>query len=104
MANANKKPKPLSQCDAKFVAWAEKNKITIPDVFKDDPTYKIWLSAWRVAYAVGLQRGHEQREKQYYIRSKRLRPLSFSEMEELFEGCTNGRQFGLRIEERHGIL
>lgn len=106
------KPKPLNSCDNKFVIWIASNHYELPgnyavtpNLYKDDPMYAVWQAAWRSAYSAGIMRGQKQgRQQVEYFNLKARRPMSYSTMEDLFEGCKNGREYGLKIERWHGIF
>lgn len=115
MANAKKKPKPLkplNRCDNKFVQWMVMNNLELPgnyavnpSLYKDDPLYVAWKAAWSSAYPSGIMNGQKQGRKQIEVINKKHRsPMSYYEMADLFEGCKNGREYGLKIERWHGIF
>jgi len=107
----NPKPKPLNTCDNKFVIWMVSNRCELPgnyaatpNLYKDDPMYGVWQAAWRSAYSTGVMRGQKQGRQQIEKFNKQTRtPMSYSTMEDLFEGCKNGREYGVKIERWHGI-
>jgi hypothetical protein len=108
MVNAKKKPKPLNDCDEKFHAWVSRAYGKLPEgqdfSLEDELLHEVWVAAWRSAYSTGIMRG----QKQGYVHMQHLaedrrKPMSYLEMADLFEGCKTGREFGLRIEDWHGI-
>ena len=71
----------------------------------DDFMFEVWQAAWRSAYATGIMQGQKQGRRQIEKFNRQARyPMSYSQMEELFEGCQNGREYGLKIEQWHGIF
>jgi len=99
----------MNDCEEKFHRWFSKKYGTLPESqdfpLRDEFIYEVWLAAWSSAYSTGIMRGQKQGRQQieqfnYAARS----PMSYSTMEELFEGCKNGREFGLKIERWHGIM
>jgi hypothetical protein len=104
MASVKEKPKLLNNCDSKFVFWMDENRMLVPGDFRDDPMYKAWCAAWNRAYSTGLMRGQKQgRMHMQHLAEDRRKPMPYYEMEELFEHSKNGRDYGLKIEQWHGI-
>ena len=104
-----KKLKPLNKCDEKFWSWFSNEYSKLPEG-EDFPVsaeiiYELWSSAWPTVYATGLARGHSQRRIHVMPQNNKGRiPMPYYTMEDLFEGCKNGREFGLKIERWHGIF
>ena len=104
-----KKPKPLNQCDQCFHSWVSRAYSELPEgqdfPADDEFMYEVWLAAWRSAYSAGIMRGQQQGRQQIaQFNYAARRPMSYSTMEELFEGCKTGREYGLKIERWHGIV
>lgn len=104
-----KKPKPLSLCDQSFHSWVSRAYSELPEgqdfPADDEFLYEVWLAAWRSAYSTGIMRGQKQGRLQVEYFNKAARtPMPYHTMEDLFEGCKTGREFGLRIERWHGIV
>ena len=103
-----KKPKPLNNCDERFHAWVSRAYGKLPEgqdfSVEDELLYEVWVAAWRSAYSTGINRGQNQIVARYRVREEIKRtPMSYQEMADLFEGCTTGREFGLRVERWHDI-
>ena len=104
-----KKPKPLNDCDEKFISWMSRAYGKLPEGqdfrLSDEHMHEVWCAAWRSAYSTAIVRGQQQGRQQIEMFNSAARmPMSYSTMEELFEGCKNGREFGLKIERWHGII
>lgn len=86
-----------SVCKDRFFKWMEKEFGVIPsESFESTQEWKIWKSAWVRAQSYGSEM---QRQK-----FKKLNPpLSDAELKELFTYSLNGKEFGRKVEERHGI-
>lgn len=99
-----KKLKPLNKCDEKFWSWFSNEYSKLPEgedfPVSDENIYELWSSAWPTAYATGLARG----QKQGRMHVEERTPMPYYTMEDLFVGCSNGREFGLKIERWHGIF
>jgi hypothetical protein len=108
MVNAKKKPKPLNDCDERFHAWVSRAYGKLPEgqdfSLEDELLHEVWVAAWRSAYSTGINRGQNQIVARWRMREETKRtPMSYLQMADLFEGCKTGREFGLRIEDWHGI-
>ncbi len=98
----------MNDCESKFHTWMSKAYGKLPEgedfPLRDEHMYEVWQAAWRSAYSTGIQRGQMQGRGQIERFNRNMRtPMGYSQMEELFEGCKTGREFGLRIEKWHGI-
>ena len=104
-----KKQKPLCQRDEKFHYWISRAYGKLPEgedfPLETEHMYEVWKAAWSSAYSAGIMRGQQQgRQQVEYFNYCARRPMSYSQMEDLFEGCKNGREYGLKIERWHGIF
>ena len=99
----------MNDCEAKFHAWMSRAYGALPEgqdfPADDEFMYEVWLAAWRSAYSTGIMQGQKQGRMQIEKFNKQTRtPMSYSTMEDLFEGCKNGREYGVKIERWHGIF
>ena len=99
----------MNDCETKFHHWMSKAYSQLPEgedfPAPDDFMFEVWQAAWRSAYSTGIQHGQKQgRQQVEYFNYCARRPMSYSQMEDLFEGCKNGREYGLKIERWHGIF
>jgi hypothetical protein len=104
-----KKQKPLCQRDEKFHHWISRAYSKLPEgedfPLETEHMYEVWKAAWSSAYSAGIMRGQQQgRQQVEYFNYCARKPMSYSQMEDLFEGCKNGREYGLKIEQWHGIF
>lgn len=85
-------------CREKFIKWAVDNKL-IPNANAPIDTlqeWTVWKGAWHRAQSYGAEK---QRQKFKQINP----PVSDEELKHLFLTSSNGKEFGRRLEERHGI-
>jgi hypothetical protein len=99
----------INNCDERFLAWVSKAYSELPEgqdfPAPDEFMLEVWQAAWRSAYSSGIMQGQKQGRMQIEKFNKQTRtPMSYSTMEDLFEGCKNGREYGLKIERWHGIF
>ena len=101
--------KKTNDCNEKFHRWMSKAYSKLPEG-EDFPMptefmLEVWQAAWRSAYSTAIQHGQKQGRGQIEKFNRQARtPMSYSTMEDLFEGCKTGREFGLKIEKWHGIF
>ena len=99
----------MNDCENKFHHWMSRAYSELPEgedfPSPDDFMFEVWQAAWRSAYSTGIMQGQKQGRRQIEKFNRQARyPMSYSQMEELFEGCQNGREYGLKIEQWHGIF
>lgn len=99
----------MNDCEGKFHHWMSRAYSELPEgqdfPADDEFLYEVWLAAWRSAYSTGIMRGQAQGRGQVeHFNYKARKRMPYSTMEELFEGCKNGREYGLKIERWHGIM
>jgi hypothetical protein len=99
----------MNDCEEKFHRWMSRAYSKLPEEqdfpLRDEHMYEVWCAAWRSAYSTGIMRGQAQGRGQVeHFNYKARKRMPYSTMEDLFEGCKTGREFGLKIERWHGIL
>jgi len=99
----------INNCDERFLAWVSKAYSELPEgqdfPAPDEFMLEVWQAAWRSAYSSGIMQGQKQGRMQIEQQNNKGRtPMPYYTMEDLFVGCTTGREFGLKIERWHGIF
>lgn len=98
----------MNKCEESFHRWLSKTYSELPEG-EDFPApdgfmFEVWQAAWRSAFSTGLNHGQNQIMTRWRMMEKKARtPMPYTTMADLFEGCTTGREYGLRIEKWHGI-
>lgn len=85
-------------CKEKFIEWALKERIIADEDedFSSEPAWLAWKSSWSRSRGVTIEK-ELQRYREYN------KPLSEEKIKELWNLCSQGKEFARLIESAHGI-
>jgi len=85
-------------CREKFIEWAMKERLIVDEHedFSSEPAWLAWKSSWARSRGVTIEKERQQ-YKQYN------KPLSEEKVKELWNLCSQGKEFARLIESAHGI-